>query len=188
MTLADFFLAVNGAGIRLANVGGQLQLRGPASAISPEIRAGAVEHKAAVLALLPPTSASTAGTEGAEVPDGIPRGRPVNTTGGHDRSTPDGVIVRPQGADRVASGGVFRHDHDWRDWRMEWLLEVATLFLRMRSCENEEVLARLRPLAAATPTSLAEWLALGEQIGTTEHELRQQGKLPPYPWPEGGEP
>jgi DNA modification methylase len=53
MTLADFFLAMNTAGVRLTRVGGRLQLRGPAGAISPEVRAGAEEHKAAILALLP---------------------------------------------------------------------------------------------------------------------------------------
>jgi hypothetical protein len=82
----------------------------------------------------------------------------------------------------------FRHDHDWRDWRLEWLLELGTLALRMRGCEDQDVLARLRPLAEATPTSKTEWLALGRQITDTEHELRQRGKLPSYPWPERGEP
>jgi hypothetical protein len=54
MTLADFFLAINAAGINSANVSGQLQLRGPTNAISLEIKAGAAEHKAAIIALLPP--------------------------------------------------------------------------------------------------------------------------------------
>ena len=42
MTLADFFLAVNNAEIRLANVGGQLQLRGPTNAVTD-----CPEHQAA---------------------------------------------------------------------------------------------------------------------------------------------
>jgi hypothetical protein len=53
MTLAELLCSVNAAGIGLANVGGQLQLRGPPGAITPEIRAGAGEHKEALLELLP---------------------------------------------------------------------------------------------------------------------------------------
>jgi hypothetical protein len=53
MTLVELFSAVNGAGVSLANVDGQLQLRGPPGAITPDIRAGAEEHKQAILALLP---------------------------------------------------------------------------------------------------------------------------------------
>jgi hypothetical protein len=150
MTLADFFLAVNEAGIRLAHVGGQLQLRGPANAISPQIKEAAAENKETLLALLPPT------------PEPEPEPGPWDVEDG------------------------FRHPHDWQDWRLEWLLEVGTLHLRLRGCQDPEVLARLRPLAEATPTSITEWLALGQQIANTEHELRQQGRLPPYPWPERG--
>src|SRR5262245_21304702 len=53
MTMAEFFLLVNTAGVRLVNVADQLQLRGSTGAISPEILAGAGEHKATILALLP---------------------------------------------------------------------------------------------------------------------------------------
>jgi len=60
MTLADLFNAVNLAGVRMASVNGRLELRGPA--IPPDVAAGAAEHKAELLALLP---AST-GPEPAE--------------------------------------------------------------------------------------------------------------------------
>jgi hypothetical protein len=60
MTLAEFFLAVNGAGIKMANVGGRLELRGPNGAITPEIRTGAGEHKATIVALLPPSPSTGA--------------------------------------------------------------------------------------------------------------------------------
>jgi hypothetical protein len=70
-----------------------------------------------------------------------------------------------------------------RYWQ-EWQLYVGMLYLRMRSCTDADVLARLRALADATPRTLAEWLALGRRIIDTEHELRQQGKLPEYPWPD----
>jgi hypothetical protein len=53
MTLPDLFHAVNLAGIRLANVDGQLLLRGHVGSVTPVIRAGAAEHKAELLALLP---------------------------------------------------------------------------------------------------------------------------------------
>jgi hypothetical protein len=193
MTLGDFFLAVNAAAIRLANVGGQLQLRGHASAISPEIKAAAAEHRAALLALLPATlpegvgvaspGAGPGGPAGAEA-EGLTGGRegPAGTCQGE--MTPAEAAWPPPDSDGRALVGGFRHDHDWRDWRLEWLLELGTLHLRLRCCQDPDVRARLRPLAEATPTSVAEWLALGQQIANTEHELRQQGRLPPYPWPE----
>jgi hypothetical protein len=52
MTLADFFTAINAAGIRLAAAGEHLELRGSPDAVTPDIRAGAAEHKAELLALL----------------------------------------------------------------------------------------------------------------------------------------
>jgi hypothetical protein len=188
MTLTDFFQAVTAAGICLANVAGQLQLRGPASAITPELKAGAAEHKEALLALLP----STPGIEVEEVPE-VHSSDPAEP--GRTDSPQAGRPVRdpaPGGIGNTLTGSVpyndFRHEHDWRDWRLEWLLEVGTLSLRMRGCQDPEVLGRLRPLVEATPMMLGEWLVLGEQIVSTEHDLRQRGKLPPYPWPRREEP
>jgi hypothetical protein len=54
MTLPGSFLALSNAGIRLANGAGRFQLCGPAGTITPEIKAGAAEHKATSLALLTP--------------------------------------------------------------------------------------------------------------------------------------
>jgi hypothetical protein len=82
-----------------------------------------------------------------------------------------------------APGGRFRHDHEWRDWRLEWLLEVGTLYLRMRACRDEAVLTRLRPLAEARPATEADWLALGARIRVVEHDLAEQGKLPAFYFP-----
>jgi hypothetical protein len=53
MMLTELFEALNAAGIRLARIGHQLELDGPAGSIIPTIRAGIIEHKAALLALLP---------------------------------------------------------------------------------------------------------------------------------------
>jgi hypothetical protein len=202
MTLADFFLAVNAAGIRLANVSGQLQLLGPANEINEEIKAGAAEHTTAVLALLPPGPPPGAPLpeititapcledlgKGAEVPTELLADQqarePASIVDAQDEASLS-LTERPcQEPDRAVLSEGFRHRHDWQDWRLEWLLEVGTLYLRMRGCQDAEVLARLRPLAEATPTSVAEWLALGQKIANTEHELKQQGRLPPYPWPE----
>ncbi len=161
MTLADFFLAVNGAGIRLANVGGQLQLRGPANAISPEIKAGAAEHKLAILAMLPPVPESDI------VEYAIPAAPPYDPAEaariGAELEAEE-LIRRKTGLIPDADGQItlanmengFRHDHDWRDWRLEWLLHVGTLYLRQRGCQDaEEVLSivvdeesiRRRPLS-----------------------------------------
>lgn len=54
MTLAGFLHVVNAAGIRLVNTDGNLQMRSSPGAITDEIKASAVEHKAALLAILPP--------------------------------------------------------------------------------------------------------------------------------------
>jgi len=75
MTLAELFSAVNIAGIGLANVGGKLQMCGPAGAITPEIRAGAGEHKETILALLPPLmdeSVASTGFDQHSAPQGAP--------------------------------------------------------------------------------------------------------------------
>jgi hypothetical protein len=182
MTLADFFTAVNGAGIRLANVDGQLQLRGPASAVTPEIRAAAAEHKPALLAMLPVTPAPDAagaapGPSEAAVGD-------VASGGAVVPAAAAGVV---KGAERMMDSGDLRGDHDWRDWRLEWLLEVGLLYLRMRHCREADALALLRPLAEATPASPAEWLDLGRRIRDAESELSRRGRLPAYPWPSRGE-
>ena len=181
MTLADFFLAVNGAGVRLANVGGQLQLRGPANALTEEIRAGAAEHKAAILAVLPP--APEAGPGAGEAV----RERAATVAEANGQITPEETTRQCQEWDRMVLEDGFRHDHDWRDWRLEWLLELAALHLRMEGWLDQDVLARLRPLAEARPTSKAEWTALSRQIVNTEQDLQRQGKLPSFPWPERGE-
>jgi DNA polymerase I-like protein with 3'-5' exonuclease and polymerase domains len=52
MPITEFLHAINEAGIQLIERDGRLQLRGPAGAITPEIKAGAVAHKPAILALL----------------------------------------------------------------------------------------------------------------------------------------
>jgi hypothetical protein len=72
MMLAEFFLALNSAGIKLTRVGGQLQLRGPNGAITPEIRAGAGEHKATILALLPPSTSTDAVVPHDPPPGSVP--------------------------------------------------------------------------------------------------------------------
>jgi hypothetical protein len=189
MTLTEFFQAVTAAGVRLANVCGQLQLQGPAGAITPELQAGAAEHKEAILALLPsPPGIELEEVSVAHSTDPAGPGRTESPQAGTpaQKQAPPEAIRSNMASSNPYNG--FRHEHDWRDWRLDWLLEVGTLFLRMRGCQDPEVLGRLRPLVEATPTTMKEWLALGEQIASTEHELRQRGKLPPYPWPLRGEP
>src|SRR5262245_3083980 len=53
MTLSDLFNHCNAQGIRLANVAGELKLRGSDGVITAEILDAAREHKPALLALLP---------------------------------------------------------------------------------------------------------------------------------------
>src|SRR4051794_23714282 len=103
MTLADFFLAVNRAGITLTNVSGQLQLRGPTDAISPEIRAGAAQHKETILAMMPPAA------EPAET--GV-IGAPASKSG--DRSQLVAALRAEEAARLQTSVAARRHDHDWQ--------------------------------------------------------------------------
>ena len=161
MTLTDFFLALNAAGIRLANVGGHLQQCGSANAISPEIKEAAAEHKAAILALLPPTQspgldvdetrtaemtpidlASCDGTFAHPLADGQAGQRAVIAVkAGHEIATAE-TVSQCQEPDGLVTADGFRHRHHWQDWRLEWLLEVGTLYLRMRGCQEPEVLDR----------------------------------------------
>jgi hypothetical protein len=64
---------------------------------------------------------------------------------------------------------------------------VGLLHLRLRGCRDAEALARLRPLAEATPANLAEWLDLGRRVLDAERGLAAEGKRPPHPWPARGD-
>lgn len=198
MNIADFFTAINLAGIRLTNLNGQLQLRGHAEAITPAIKAGAVEHKATILGMLPPVGegdipipeSSGPATEAARLEMVAAREVAVE-----ERRERQAIIAETAGritqAETAEAGAGckqavvddYRFAHDWCDWRLEWQLHIGQLYLRTRHCADAAVVARLKLLTEQTPTTLSEWLTLGQQILDTEHELRQQGKLPDYPWP-----
>jgi hypothetical protein len=66
MTVAELFHCVNLAGVRLVNIAGELRLRGPAGVITAEIRAGATEHKATLLSILPAAAESLRTVQDAE--------------------------------------------------------------------------------------------------------------------------
>jgi hypothetical protein len=68
-------------------------------------------------------------------------------------------------------GGDFRHNHEWRDWRLEWQLEVGTLCLRILACRDRDIVVRLRRLAEERPANEADWMALGGRIRAVEQEL-----------------
>jgi hypothetical protein len=175
MNIADFFVAINGAGIRLAAVDGQLELRG--GAITREIEGAAAEHKATILAMLQPEVVIPrfTGSDDAE--------RAAIVAEGNGQIDPATTARVAEAFDKVVADDGFRADHDWRDWRLEWLLNVGQLCLRLRDCSDAEVVAVLKPLQDATPRTREEWLVLGGRITDAENQLRQQGKLPTYPWP-----
>src|SRR6516164_1060389 len=110
MTLTAFFLAVNAAGVRLVNVNGHLQLRGPDGSITPEIRAGAAEHKAAILAMLPPSALCDDAREQAEEHAAI---KSADATGA------TGLAAALAGWDETVRGD------GWGDWQLEWQMEVG---------------------------------------------------------------
>jgi hypothetical protein len=175
MTLSDLFQAVNDAGIRLANVGRQLQLRGPSGRITPAIIDAAKAHKAEILTLLPPVADDDA-KELAQERDAI------QCEGSLTAEAGDEVLAAAvDGWDKIV------RDDNSPGWQREWLEELDLLSARMRGCDDDDVLARLRELADASPGSLAEWLALGLRIRDTENELRKAGKLPVPHWPSQGE-
>ena len=170
--LADLFLAVNAAGVRFVNLNGQLQLRGPFGSISLNIKAGAAEHQAAILAMLASPTVDTDAREQAEERDAIDwEGALTHEAGG-------AVLT----AALTAWDAIVQRDNA-QDWRLEWQMEVGLLYLRMRECKDEVVVAKLKPLANASPRNVADWLALGLRIRETEIELRQAGKLPRPHWP-----
>jgi hypothetical protein len=63
VTITDLLMALDVAGLRLANACGQLRVRGPAGAIVPALREALAGHKPALLAMLP-TSPGRNGTYG----------------------------------------------------------------------------------------------------------------------------
>ena len=63
MTLAEFFMALNAASIRLASVNGQLQLRAASGVITPDLVTAAADHKSTLLAMLPPAEQEDARDE-----------------------------------------------------------------------------------------------------------------------------
>src|SRR5262245_21593819 len=137
MTLSEFFHALNAAGVRLAASGGRLALC-PAAAITPELRAGAAEHKPALLALLNPTPcggvAQVSGDE-SEAEVAAAERASIAAEGNGEVSGVEAAKAC-EGWDLAVAEDGFRHDHDWRDWRLEWLLEVGKLFLRTRDCRD----------------------------------------------------
>jgi hypothetical protein len=198
MTLPDFFTMINLAGIRLANLNGQLQIRGPAEAITPAIKAGAAEHKATILSMLPPVGqgdipipeSSGPVTEAVRLEKEAALEAYVEERREREEIITETVERDAQAASTEAGADCkqalvddYRFAHDWCDWRLEWQLHVGQLYLRMRRCADAAVVARLKLLTEQTPTTQSDWLLLGRQILDTEHELRQQGKLPDYPWP-----
>jgi len=112
MTLAELFHAVNLAGIRLANVGGRLQLR-PAGAVTEAIRAAAAEHKAELLAIMPETAADADAAELAaeraaiQWADTLPRTATAALANAWDRLEP--VLWDAAKAETLAAEALARH-------------------------------------------------------------------------------
>jgi hypothetical protein len=179
MTLPDFFLAVNAGGVRLARVGNELKLRGPANSITPELAAAASAHKQELLALLPDEHAD---------PDTQAERKSLEQEGCRSGIDPARVAVAVAEWDQVTqavaapTGSLARFD-----WRLEWLIQLGTIHLRMRRCKDEEVRDRLQRLADLVPDNEAEWSLIGEQMLRVTYELKQLGKFPDYHWPARGE-
>ena len=177
MTLVEFFDALSTASVQVRVVAGQVELQGAAGAVTGAIRAAAAEHKPTMLALL--QQADQQPTED----EADPGRQAIEHVEAHP-ALPIDLASLAEGFAHLADQDGFRHDHDWRDWRLEWQLEVGGLYLRMRDCRDEQTIIRLKSLADAKPMSASEWLTLGRSIRDTEEELRKEGKLPPFSWPE----
>ena len=172
MSLATLFLTVNAASVRFVNVNGQLQLRGPVGSITSDMKFGAAEHKAVILAMLPTSAVDADAGEQAEERAAIAW---------------EGSLTREEAAAVLAEAltawdAIVQHDNA-QDWRLEWQREVGLLYLRMQVCNDESVLAKLKNLADASPGNMTDWLTLGLRIRDTEIELRREGQLPAAHWP-----
>jgi DNA polymerase I-like protein with 3'-5' exonuclease and polymerase domains len=122
MNLDELLRAVVAAGLRLANAGGRLQLRGPTGAVTAEIRAGVAEQKDLILAMLPARTASTDADFAVTAPT------TVAAPSSPDQDERGGGAVRPPG-DRPAAptdrASVTIGDKEYpyrRRWRGERLL------------------------------------------------------------------
>jgi hypothetical protein len=128
MTLPDFFQLISAAGVRLARVGDELKLRGPANSITPELTAAASAYKQELLALLPHEQAD---------PVTQAERKAVEQEGCRSGIDPALVAVAVAEWDQVTQAVAAPTGYLARfDWRLEWLLQVGTLHLRMRRCKD----------------------------------------------------
>jgi hypothetical protein len=147
--------------------GDQLKVRGPKSA-EPLARM-LLARKAEIYPLVKAKALDVL----AEADDG--------TTTRQKQAQPTGGLGR--------SGGQPGEDEDWPlkctfpiDWVQEWNHERAILRQRSKNCQDPAIVQRLLDLAEEAVRSKEEFLAWGARLHDLEHDLRQEGKLPSYPW------
>lgn len=136
MNLAELFHACNLAGVRLANVGGRLELRGPS--IPADVKAGAAEHKETLLTLLPPVPAPAMLRKNEESPFGAPVD--LSSFFRNPTTEPDAVQVEERTAIQAESEGKVAAD-DLACALAEWeaiIAEPARVQGRGPFCPNAQ--------------------------------------------------
>ena len=146
MNLAELFHACNLAGIRLANVGGQLELRG--LAIPCDVKAGAAEHKKTLLALLPP------------IPEPSPTLSSFVRSPLGDTDAEERLAIQAEGCGQLPADALPRAFVEWDKIIAEPAVgpfcRYASHRLGWRSIHNALICATCHP--PAQPQSVREWI------------------------------
>jgi hypothetical protein len=188
MHLSDLFNALSAAGVRLARIGTDIKIRGPVASLTPALTGAIAEHKPQLLALLPEeklTSHPTPFDEGEKKDDDAKEERRlIEEEGKRNGSDAARMAITLAEWDSVTevmaspAGSLTRFD-----WRLEWLIHVGILHLRLESCTDPTVRDELARLASSLPRSEADWQRQGQELLVLTDSLRRQKRLPGYHWP-----
>lgn len=184
MSAADTLAAARALGVVLSGAGGELRYEAPAGALSPELRAALVEHKAALLAALAGEADAEATARDADADaaqrrrapgpaeyfDFAPPGDPAND----DEALAErvAIMVEGNGWDEATALREARWAADReRCWRV--FLRNAARVLAAPAPEHAALLARYRAEAATrygadTAQRMAQGLALWVSARTKE--------------------
>lgn len=163
--------------------------------MSPDLVAGAQEHKPALLALLPPEPLppDEADVSMGAIVEGVSLLLREEAEAARRDEQEERKAIVAEGDDEVHPLEVLEACDEMqriidplslkRDWRIDWLVELGILMQRFARCDDDAVCQRLLSLAVLSPKDQREWNAYRMYIGNVEAELREQGKLPRFHWP-----
>lgn len=174
MTMAELFNLCNAQGVSLANRGDRLSLR-PATAVTEAIKAGALEHKAKLLALLPDTAVADA------VFEKLKQGRLEKDERAAIRLVENATQAQQQEWLTLATAELNAAIADDR-LLMEWQQERQLLLARIAKSRVLPAIQRMQMLVDETPANEAALLDWLQRAFSLEADLRCEGHLhPPEP-------